>query len=101
MYGGLLRIIYMTFFSNPIKHLNRYLGLIVFHRKLVSACVCVVEMIYFLQTTFNLFLLEITFSKELRAQYEEERAENTDPLSFKLAVPILSALSSTTTAAMK
>ena len=43
---------------------------------------------------FNFF----TLSKEFNAQYAEDKAENTDPLSFKLHVPIFSALSNTSTA---
>lgn len=39
-----------------------------------------------------------TFSREFRAQYADESAENTDPFSFKLPVPIFKALSRTATA---
>lgn len=41
----------------------------------------------------------LTLSNELSAQYAEDKAENTEPLSFKLHEPIRSAASRTTTAA--
>ena len=41
---------------------------------------------------------DFTLSSEFSAQYAEESAENTDPLNFRLQVPIFNALSRTSTA---
>ena len=53
-----------------------------------------------LQRWFTEYDDNATLSKLLRAQYAEERAEKTDPRSFKLQVPIFKADSSTITAAL-
>ncbi len=51
-----------------------------------------------LRLLFVLSEFLLTLSKLLMAQYAEESAEKTDPLSLRLQVPILSAASSTSTA---
>ena len=43
-------------------------------------------------------MINFTLSSEFNAQYAEDNAEKTDPLNFRLHVPIFNALSSTSTA---
>lgn len=48
---------------------------------------------------FNAATIDRTLSSLLSAQYADDRAENTEPRSLRLHVPIRSADSNTTTAA--
>ena len=43
-------------------------------------------------------IFSLTLSREFNAQYADDNAEKTDPLNFRLHVPIFNALSSTSTA---